>query len=338
VKALSKEEIYEKCCPLVVCDVKAVREAIRISGLSLKVRSVSQASEGEYEYGTIDVLDLANVDWEKFEYKKVSAMTGQASYEYIEKVIEMALSGEIDATVTGPICKESLAAAGCRHPGHTEIFASLTKTKDYTMMLADGEFRVVHVSTHVSLREACRRVKKDRVLRVIELAADGLRQMGIREPRVGVAALNPHGGEGGLFGREEEDEIRPAVEEARRRGEKVWGPVPADTVYSKLRGKEYDVVVAMYHDQGHIPVKLGGFRYEKEGQNWTAMRGVNVTLGLPIIRSSVDHGVAFGKAGEGRANAGSMEEAIWMAVKLVGSGSGSGSRGEYERMEQVRGE
>ncbi len=184
------------------------------------------------------------------------------------------------------------------------------------MMLVDGDFRVVHVSTHVSLREACDRVKRERIIRVINLTDEALRRFGIRSPRIGVAGLNPHCGEGGVFGREDDEEIRPAVEEALRSGKHVEGPVPADTIFPKMRGGMYDAVVVMYHDQGHIPAKLTGFQYDEKTGNWGVLAGVNVTLGLPIVRTSVDHGTAFGKAGEGRANPQSMIEAIRMAALL----------------------
>jgi 4-hydroxythreonine-4-phosphate dehydrogenase len=184
------------------------------------------------------------------------------------------------------------------------------------MMLAEGNFRVAHVSTHVSLRVACERVKKERVLTVIRLAHAALRQMGIESPRLGVAGLNPHCGEGGLFGNEDDQEIAPAVAAARTEGIAADGPLPADTVFSKMRGGMYDIVIVMYHDQGHIPTKLIGFQYDDTTGTWGQMAGVNVTLGLPIIRVSVDHGTAFGKAGEGRANPQSMIEALKLATKL----------------------
>jgi 4-hydroxythreonine-4-phosphate dehydrogenase len=185
------------------------------------------------------------------------------------------------------------------------------------MMLAEGNFRVAHVSTHVSLREACDRVKKERVRKVIDLAHQTLLQLGIALPRIAVAGLNPHCGEGGLFGVEDDAEIAPAVAEARRAGINADGPLPADTVFSKMIGGMYDLVVVMYHDQGHIPTKTVGFKYDDKTGTWGSMAGVNITLGLPIIRTSVDHGTAFGKAGEGRANPQSMVEAIRLAARLA---------------------
>ena len=232
-------------------------------------------------------------------------------------MIELALSGDIDATVTGPIHKEALNATGYHYAGHTEIYADLTHTKDYAMMLADGGFRVAHVSTHVSLRDAIDRVRKERIVKVIQLSDATLKKLGVEKPRIAVAGLNPHAGEGGMFGREEIDHILPAVEEAIALGINADGPIPPDTVFSKMRGGQYDIVVVMYHDQGHIPTKLSGFQYDEKTGTWGAMSGVNMTLGLPIIRTSVDHGVAFGKAGEGRANPESLIQAIQMAAKLA---------------------
>jgi len=316
-KALAVSHTYEICRPLVVCDLKVMEEAVSFSGLDLTCNAVKTPVEGLYEYGTIDVLDMNNVDMSQLAYKTVSAMAGKASYEYIEKVIQLAMDGQIDATITGPIHKEAINAAGIHEAGHTEIYARLTGTKDYAMMLAEGDFRVVHVSTHVSLQEAINRTKKERIGTVIDLADKALKKMGIEHPRIAVAGLNPHAGEGGMFGREEIDEIIPAIEKARGEGKIVEGPIPPDTVFSKMKGGQYDIVVVMYHDQGHIPTKLAGFNYDITSNTWLSMSGVNITLGLPIIRSSVDHGVAFGKAGEGRANPESMLQAIEMGVKMV---------------------
>jgi 4-phospho-D-threonate 3-dehydrogenase / 4-phospho-D-erythronate 3-dehydrogenase len=317
VKALSEKEVYRISRPLLVCDLRVIEDAIALTGVSVTARSVTQPGSGEYTHGTIDVLDMHNVDYETFRYKTIAAMTGKASYEYIARVVELALAGEIDATVTGPIHKEAIRAAGIQHAGHTEIYGALTGTKDYAMMLAEGAFRVAHVSTHVSLREAVDRVKKQRVIKVIDLAHDALKDMGITTPRIAVAGLNPHAGEHGLFGAEEIDEIIPAIEAAQRTGKTVEGPIPSDTVFSKMKGGQYDVVVVMYHDQGHIPTKLTSFEYDQATDTWLSVSGVNITLGLPIIRTSVDHGVAFDKAGEGRASPESMIQALEMAVRLA---------------------
>ena len=317
VKALALDATYRIARPLVVCDRRVVDDAVRFCRLPLATRAVGSPQDGQYEHGVVDVLDLPNVDRDRFAYNTVAAMTGAAAFAYIERVIRLALRKEIAATVTGPIHKQALRLAGHAYAGHTEIYADLTGTRDYAMMLADGDFRVVHVSTHVSLREACDRVKRARVLRVIELADDACRKLGVARPRIAVGALNPHAGEGGLFGREEIEEIAPAIEEACSRGICAEGPVPSDTVFSKMRGGLYDVVVAMYHDQGHIPTKLAGLQYDRATDTWTSVSGVNVTLGLPVIRTSVDHGVAFDRAGQGRANPESMIQAIQLAARLA---------------------
>ncbi|MEF9955534.1 MAG: 4-hydroxythreonine-4-phosphate dehydrogenase PdxA, partial [Clostridium sp.] len=205
------------------------------------------------------------------------------------------------------------------YSGHTEIYADMTGTKKYTMMLAHENLRVVHVSTHVSLREACDRVKKARVLEVIKIADQACRDLGIKNPKIGVAGLNPHSSEHGLFGREEEEEIIPAIEDAKAEGIDADGPVPPDTIFSKAKGGWYDIVVAMYHDQGHIPLKVVGFVYNQAEQKWDAVAGVNITLGLPIIRVSVDHGTAFDQAGQGIAKELSLMNAIEYSVLLAKS-------------------
>ena len=320
-KSLALPEIYDICRPLAVAEAEMMLEAVRFSGLDLRIHSVSSPKEGLYKVGTIDILDQKNIDARSIQYKKVSADTGRASFEYIKKVIELALSKEIDATVTGPINKEAINAAGFHYSGHTEIYADFTHTKDYAMMLIHGHFRVIHVSTHVSLREACNRVRKDRIVRVIRLGYDTLRRLGIEDPKIGVAGLNPHAGESGLFGREEIEEIEPAIRQAQQEGLRVEGPIPPDTVFSKMQGGQYDLVVVMYHDQGHIPTKVLGFQYDDKTKTWGSMSGVNITCGLPIIRVSVDHGTAFGKAGEGRANPESMIQAIKIAAQLAASQS-----------------
>lgn len=316
-KALGLKELYEIGRPIVVGDAGIVGDAVRFSGLRLAVASCRKVSEAQFVHGVIDVFDLENLPLDHLRHKQVTAEQGRASFEYVAKVIELAMAGQIDATVTGPINKAAINAGGYHYAGHTEIYADLTQTRDYSMMLAEGDFRVAHVSTHVSLRKACERVKKERVLTVIRLAHEALRQLGIASPRIAVAGLNPHCGEGGLFGDEDDQEIAPAVTAARAEGIKAEGPMPADTVFSKMRGGMFDIVVVMYHDQGHIPTKLIGFQYDEKTEAWSHMAGVNVTLGLPIIRVSVDHGTAFGKAGEGRANPQSMIEAIRLAARLA---------------------
>jgi 4-hydroxythreonine-4-phosphate dehydrogenase len=319
IKVLGRKELYDLCRPVVVGDAgvieKAAREAVKRDDLSL--HPVSSVRECVFSYGTIDVFDLANVDLDKLKIGKVDAMSGEAAFASVKKVIELALAGEVDATITNPLNKEALNLAGHHYSGHTEIYADLTGTKDYSMMLADEELRVVHVSTHVSLREACDRVKKDRVLRVIELAHTTCKSLGITEPKIAVAGLNPHAGENGMFGREEIEEISPAIKDARSKEINVEGPIPPDTVFSKAHGGMYDIVVCMYHDQGHIPLKVLGFQYDKTMGKWKSVNGVNITLGLPIIRSSVDHGTAFGHAWQGSANESSLVNAIEYGIRLA---------------------
>jgi 4-hydroxythreonine-4-phosphate dehydrogenase len=317
-KALKLKNIYEVCRPLVVGDAQVMRQAVKITGAGLAVRAISDVAQARYEYGTMDVLDLGNVDMNELTYGKVSAMAGRAAFEAVKKVIGLAMAKEIDATVTAPINKAAVNLAGFHFSGHTEIYAHFTDTKDYTMMLAHEKFRVVHVSTHVSLRQACDLVKKDRVLKVIRLANDACKKLGIETPKIGVAGLNPHSSEGGLFGWEEEKEITPAIEAAISEGIAAEGPVPPDTLFSKARGGIYDIAVAMYHDQGHIPLKVVGFTWNQEKNKWDSVSGVNITLGLPIIRSSVDHGTAFEIAGSGVASEESMVNAIYYGVMLAG--------------------
>lgn len=319
VKTLALQEVYDVCRPLVVGDAGVIQEAVTFCKLPLTVQRLNDPCEmpDEVQPGIVYVIDLANLPLSELRYKTVTPAQGKASFEYIAANIRLALEGKVDATVTGPINKAALNAGGYHYAGHTEIYADLTRTKDYAMMLADSNFRVAHVSTHVSLAEACNRVKKERVSRVISLTHDVLLKMGIANPRIAVAGLNPHCGEGGLFGTEDDIENRPAVEEAVTKGMLVEGPIPADTVFSKMAGGMYDAVVVMYHDQGHIPTKLQGFKYNESTGVWGSMSGVNLTLGLPIIRVSVDHGTAFGKAGEGRANPQSMMDSVLLAARLA---------------------
>lgn len=318
LKALNHPDIYKEAKPLVVGDLGMLYKAQKTVGLDhLKFHRISQVSEAIFEYGTIDVLDMGLVDPEKLELGKVSKEAGEAAFQYVVKVIELANQGLVDGTVTNAFNKEAINLAGHHYSGHTEVYAEYTGTRSYTMMLALGDLRVVHVSTHVSLREACDRVKKDRVLEVIRIANDACKQLGIEHPKVGVAGLNPHSGEGGLFGREEIEEIIPAIEAANAEGIQAEGPIPPDTIFSKARGGWYDIVVAMYHDQGHIPLKVVGFVYDREAQMWEAVEGVNITLGLPIIRVSVDHGTAFDQAGTGQANELSLMNSIEYAIRLA---------------------
>ena len=318
-KALSDPAIYKRCKPLVIGDVSVMEEALTITRLSgkLKIHGIKEVSEALFEYGTIDVYDMQVVDITELQRKEVSVMAGNAAFQYVKKVIELAMEHKIDATVTNALNKEAMNLAGHHFSGHTEIYAEYTGTKKYTMMLAHENLRVVHVSTHVSLREACDRVKKDRVLEVIRIANQACKQLGIEQPKIGVAGLNPHSGENGMFGREEIEEITPAIQKAKAEGILADGPVPPDTVFSKARGGWYDIVVAMYHDQGHIPLKVVGFVYNQEEKKWDAVAGVNITLGLPIIRASVDHGTAFDQAGTGLASELSLINAMDYAIRMA---------------------
>jgi len=317
VKALSRKEIYKKSKPIAIGSKCVINDAINFIPSNLKLNVIENIEEIKGEFGIIDFIDLDNIKLDEFNYGKVSAKAGQASLDYIYKGIDLAMKGLVDAVVTGPIHKEAIKAAGSPYAGHTEIFASRTKTKNYAMMLADENLRVIHVSTHVSIRQACDLVKKERVLTVIHLADKALKDLGIKNPKIGVAGLNPHAGEGGLFGNEEIKEIIPAIDQAKREGINAEGPIPPDTIFSKVIGGQYDIAVVMYHDQGHIPMKVIGFKYNRKTNKWLTMNGVNITVGLPIIRTSVDHGVAFGKAGEGRANEESMVEAIKLAINFI---------------------
>jgi|TARA_B100001971_G_C18243566_1_gene572608 4-hydroxythreonine-4-phosphate dehydrogenase len=321
IKALSQLKTYSLCRPVVVGDASVLEDACNITHRSFKINSIKHPKDGKFKFGIVDTIDLGNVEMSKLQYGQVSAMCGKASGEYIEKTINLALSNEVKATVTAPIHKEAfrLGGWGEKYAGHTEMYADLTKTKHYSMMLAHGNFRTVHVTTHVSLLEACKLIKKDRVLDVIRIANDACLSLGITEPKIGVAGLNPHAGDNGLFGSEEVNAIEPAIKVAQKEGMNVQGPVPADTIYSKAIGGWYDIVVSMYHDQGHIPMKLSGFQWDEGKNNWKTISGVNVTLGLPIIRVSVDHGTAFGKAGKGIASSDSMIDAIKMAIEFVNS-------------------
>ena len=308
VKALADSSVYERCRPIIIGDANCMEKAVKILGKEneIKIHAVQDVKEAIFEFGTIDVYDMKLVDMEKHMYGKVSKMCGEAAFQYVVKVIDLAMKNEIDATVTNAICKEAINMAGHHYSGHTEIYADYTHTNKYTMMLAHDDLRVVHVSTHVSLRQACDKVKKERVLECIRIANNACKAIGIQEPKIGVAGLNPHCGENGMFGVEEIEEIQPAINEAMEEGINIpeKKPTPPDSIFSKAIGGWYDIVVAMYHDQGHIPLKVEGFKYNKDLKKWDAVSGINVTLGIPIIRVSVDHGTGFDLAGTGECKIG----------------------------------
>jgi 4-hydroxythreonine-4-phosphate dehydrogenase len=307
-KALAKKEYYDISRPIVIGDALVIEDAFKVAKVKLNINYVEDISEAKYEHGTIDVIDLKNIRLSDLKMGKVQAMAGKASVKYVEKAVEMALENKIDAIVTAPLNKEAMNLAGYDYAGHTEILAHLTKTIDYAMMLVAGKLRVVHVTTHVSMRDACKLIKKERVLITIKLTFDATKKMGVESPKIAVAGFNPHAGESGLFGNEEIEEIIPAIESAKKSGINVIGPMPPDTVFLRASRGEYDSVVAMYHDQGHIPVKMLGFE-----------SGINVTIGLPIIRTSVDHGTAYRRAGLrlGTGDPTSLEEAMKLAVQMA---------------------
>ena len=306
VKALADKRIYELAHPIVIGDKKIMQRALDIVKSDLQLRTVQDIDNLHSEFGYIDLIDLNNLP-EDLPFAKVDARAGKAAYEYIESAVDLTLKNKIHAIVTAPLNKEALHAGGKNFPGHTEILAHLSKTDDFSMMLTSEKLNVIHVTTHVSIRQACDLIKKERVLTVIELAEEYSKMLGFAEPRIAVAGFNPHAGENGLFGDEDEKEIVPAVKEAQAKGMNVVGPLPPDTVFHRAANlDEFDIVVVMYHDQGHIPIKLLGFD-----------TGVNVTVGLPFIRTSVDHGTAFPIAGQGISDSRSMTEALYLGAKMA---------------------
>lgn len=345
VKALMDAAVYDRCRPVIVgdaCSMEAARQTVA-GAENMVIHAISSVQDAVFTPGTIDVLDMGIVDLSKRlyrkdrkklaetmspeelekAYKQSQTMCGECAFRYVKKVIELAMAGEVDATVTNALNKDHINMAGHHYSGHTEIYAHYTGTDKYTMMLAHDNLRVVHVSTHVSLREACDRVKKERVLDCIRIANAGCKAIGIKNPKIGVAGLNPHCGENGMFGREEIEEIQPAIDQALAEGIDIpeKKPTPPDTVFSKALGGWYDIVVVMYHDQGHIPLKVKGFVFNHELQKWDAVAGINVTLGLPIIRASVDHGTGEGHAGDGSANELSLVNAMEYAILMANARS-----------------
>lgn len=317
VKALANREIYEKCIPIVIGDYEALQDAICFSKLNLELLEINAPAEAEGKYGTVEFINLNYLKPGSWVYKENSALCGEAAFQYVIRGIAYAKEKAVSAVITAPISKESINMAGHPYSGHTEIFAEYTDTKDYAMLLASENLRVIHVTTHCALIEACRLIRKERVLKVIRLADKACKMLGIEKPKIGVAGLNPHCSENGLFGTEEASEIIPAIQEAQKEGIDAQGPESPDTVFVKCKAGIYDIVVAMYHDQGHIPLKLNSFQWDEIENKYSSVKGINTTIGLPIIRVSVDHGTAFGKAGEGRANADSMIEAIEVGIKMA---------------------
>ena len=306
VRALSRSTTYEVCRPLLVGDASVIRATITGMSMGMGIRPITRVADARFQPGQIDLIDLCNIDLRDLSPGKISPMAGRAAYEFIVHGIRLAMSGEVDGMVTCPIHKESLNRAGIPFPGHTEILAEETGTTDYAMMLVADPLRVVLVTIHVALLEAIGKIDSVAIHRAILHSQEAGRLLGIANPRIAVAGLNPHAGESGLFGREEIEVITPAIRRALSEGIDAQGPFPADTVFHRAHHGQFDFVVAMYHDQGLIPIKLIGFG-----------RGVNVTIGLPIIRTSVDHGTAFGKAWGFRADEGSLLEAIRVAATMT---------------------
>lgn len=317
IKSLSKEETYNKCNPIVIGDAAVMEYAVKQCDPSIKINPVSNVQEAKFEYGVIDIYDLNCINMTNFKQGQVDAQCGNAAFIAVRKAIELAMGNIVDGTVTAPLNKESMNLAGHHFDGHTEIYAHFTNTKKYAMLLADEFMRVIHVSTHVPLREACNLVKKQRIMDVTELISDACKQFGIEAPKIGIAGLNPHASDNGLFGDEEKKEIIPAVEELRIKGYNVEGPIPPDTLFAKAKCGKYDGCVAMYHDQGHIPFKVVGFNWNKETGKMESAKGVNITLGLPIIRVSVDHGTAFDVAGRNVASPDAMLLSIDYASRMA---------------------
>jgi len=318
-KTLADPETYSICNPLVVGESHAMQMGIEVARQSFKINSIEKPEDAKFSHGTIDLIDLKNLDPTKIEMGKPAAMTGAASVQYVIHAADLALAGKVDAMVTAPLNKEAMHMGGYSYPGHTELLAEKSGTSEYAMMLATGNLRVVHATTHIPFREIIDHLTTERVLSTIHIGQDACLSLGIEKPRIAVAGLNPHSGDGGIFGDEEERVITPAIMKAVDEGLNVDGPVPADTVFGKAAGGQYDIVVALYHDQGHIPVKLLGMRYDESTGRWESVSGVNITLGLSFIRTSVDHGTAYGKAGrrEGTANPESLKEAIRYAVQMA---------------------
>ncbi len=305
VKALSVEQIYSLCRPLVVGESIVMREAMKLVNKPLKLHSVNTVDDLQGQFGTLDLLDLRNLDKNEIIAGQICRACGRAAIEYVIRATQLALEGQVRAIVTAPINKEAVRQAGYGELGHLELLARLTGATEYATMLVSGRLRVVHLTTHHSLRHACDLVTKERILAKLRLTNESFRTWGIEHPRIAVAALNPHAGEGGLLGAEEIEQIGPAVKAAQDLGIDARGPFPADSVFNRALNGEFDVVLAMYHDQGHIPIKVHGFE-----------ESVSVALGLPFVRTSVDHGTAFDIAGKGIASSQSLEEAIKMAVSL----------------------
>ena len=306
MKALARDDVAALCRPLVVGDATRLREAGAVVRSALAVNALRTPAEARYARGAAECIDLGLIP-AGHPFGTLSPVSGEAAYRYIERATRLVQAGEADAICTAPLSKEALHAAGHTYPGHTELLAHLTGTPEVSMMLVAPKLRVIHVTTHVGLMDAIRRIEPGLVGRVIARGRETLVKAGLAEPRIGVCGINPHAGENGLFGQgEEEEKIIPAVRACQARGWRVDGPLPADTLFFRAARGDFDLVVAMYHDQGHGPVKVMGLE-----------AGVNITVGLPVVRTSVDHGTAFDIAGTGVADEGSLVEALRQAADLA---------------------
>ena len=305
-RSIADKELFGITDCIVIGDKKVMENAIRITGEDLKVNVVADPAEGDYREGILNLIDLDNIDMDRFQFGKVDAMCGKAAFEYIEKSIQITMAGKADAVATTPINKESLRAGGINFIGHTEIFGALTGTEDPLTMFETNGMRVFFLTRHLSLRAMLDQIKKERVIDYVVRCTEALRRLGVTEGTMAVAGLNPHSGEHGLFGWEEVNEIAPAVEELKKMGYNVAGPVPADSVFHQAMLGRYNSVLSLYHDQGHIATKTLDFD-----------RTIAITNGMPILRTSVDHGTAFDIAGKGIAGAVSMKEAIRLAAKYA---------------------
>lgn len=307
MKSLAHDWVYAQCRPVVIGDAARLREAGKISDTELNVRSIAmgELDKAVYEPGTVNCIDLKMIPPD-LPWGKLSAVAGDAAYRYVEVAAKLAMEGKVAAICTAPLNKEALQAGGHKFPGHTELLAALTGTEEVSMMLTTPKMRVVHVTTHIGLIDAIAKIEPGLVERTIARGHAALEKAGIKNPKIAVCGVNPHAGENGLFGYgEEETKIAPAIAACRAKGWNVEGPLPADTVFFRAQRGDFDLVVAMYHDQGHGPVKALGLE-----------SGVNITIGLPVIRTSVDHGTAFDIAGTGKADERSMLEALRSAIEL----------------------
>jgi len=306
VKSLGHTELYDRCRPLIIGDAGRLREAGRILNSKLEVNAIDSPADAKFTPGIADCIDLRLIP-EGLPWGRLSPICGDAAYQYLARAVELAKTRQIDAICTAPLNKEALHLGGHKFPGHTEMLAHLTGTPEVSMMLLTPKLKVIHVTTHIGLIDAIAKIEPGLVERTITRAQETLNRAGIAHPRIGVCGINPHAGEHGLFGHgEEESKIEPAVRACQSHGWDVQGPLPADTLFFRAGRGEFDIVVAMYHDQGHGPVKVLGIE-----------DGVNITVGLPVIRTSVDHGTAFDIAGTGKADERSLLVALWQAAELA---------------------